>query len=301
MLDRVEARPIVVMGFSMGAAVALQAAADDRRIDAVVAVSPFSDLRTIVEERAPFFATRRDIARAFKLAEAAGQVPRRRGQPAGRGRPHHGALADHSRRARPQDPARSLAADLRGAPGAQRAHPGPEPRSPASRDRRRVARDRRLARRGAATSGGAVDGLPAEAIRAYRYGGPSMRKPVIYDRDATHLGSKLAVARGRAAPVDGRQSSLSGRERGVVGPLMESSAGDRAAAPVRDRPRLLRLENAHRDLVRPGVRGPVRRADRRQHRCSIGGRLHRVRGLAVRHATRGRHGPHPAVAPWEPR
>jgi dipeptidyl aminopeptidase/acylaminoacyl peptidase len=53
----------------MGAAVALQAAADDPRIDAVVAVSPFSDLRTIVEERAPFFATRRDIARAFELAE----------------------------------------------------------------------------------------------------------------------------------------------------------------------------------------------------------------------------------------
>jgi alpha-beta hydrolase superfamily lysophospholipase len=68
-LDRVQTRPIVVMGFSMGAAVALQAAADDRRIDAVVAVSPFSDLRTIVEERAPFFATRRDIDRAFKLAE----------------------------------------------------------------------------------------------------------------------------------------------------------------------------------------------------------------------------------------
>jgi len=68
-LDRVETRPIVVMGFSMGAAVALQAAAVDRRIDAVVAVSPFSDLRTIVEERAPFFATRRDIASAFKLAE----------------------------------------------------------------------------------------------------------------------------------------------------------------------------------------------------------------------------------------
>jgi alpha-beta hydrolase superfamily lysophospholipase len=68
-LDRVEARPIVVMGFSMGAAVALQAAAVDRRIDAVVAVSPFSDLRTIVEERAPFFATRRDVAKAVELAE----------------------------------------------------------------------------------------------------------------------------------------------------------------------------------------------------------------------------------------
>ena len=68
-LDRVETRPIVVMWFSMGAAVALQAAAADRRIDAVVAVSPFSDLRTIVRERAPFFATNRDIAAAFKLAE----------------------------------------------------------------------------------------------------------------------------------------------------------------------------------------------------------------------------------------
>jgi alpha-beta hydrolase superfamily lysophospholipase len=68
-LDRVETRPIVVMGFSMGAAVALQAAAVDRRINAVVAVSPFSDLRTIAEERAPFFATRHDIDTVFKLAE----------------------------------------------------------------------------------------------------------------------------------------------------------------------------------------------------------------------------------------
>jgi alpha-beta hydrolase superfamily lysophospholipase len=68
-LDRVEAKPIVVMGFSMGAAVALQAAAVDPRIDAVVAVSPFSDLRTIIEERAPFFATRRDVEKAVELAE----------------------------------------------------------------------------------------------------------------------------------------------------------------------------------------------------------------------------------------
>ena len=68
-LDYVEVKPIVVMGFSMGAAVALQAAAADRRIDAVVAVSPFSDLRTIVSERAPFFATRRDIAESLRLAE----------------------------------------------------------------------------------------------------------------------------------------------------------------------------------------------------------------------------------------
>src|SRR4029079_13698072 len=45
-LDRVEAKPIVVMGFSMGAAVALQAGAVDPRLTAVVAGSPFSALRT---------------------------------------------------------------------------------------------------------------------------------------------------------------------------------------------------------------------------------------------------------------
>ena len=57
----------------MGAAVALQAAAEDRRIAAVVAVSPFSDLRTAASERAPFFASKGNIADAFKLAEAEGK------------------------------------------------------------------------------------------------------------------------------------------------------------------------------------------------------------------------------------
>ena len=51
--DRVTVNPIVVMGVSMGAAVALQAAAADRRIAAVVAVSSFADLRTAAAERAP--------------------------------------------------------------------------------------------------------------------------------------------------------------------------------------------------------------------------------------------------------
>jgi alpha-beta hydrolase superfamily lysophospholipase len=71
-LDRVTATPIVVMGTSMGAAIALQAAAQDARIAAVVAVSPFSDLRTVAIERAPFFASKGNIAEAFKLAEAEG-------------------------------------------------------------------------------------------------------------------------------------------------------------------------------------------------------------------------------------
>jgi uncharacterized protein len=68
-LDRVDVKPIVVMGFSMGAAVALQAAAADRRIDAVVALSPFSDLRTIISERTPFFVPQRTITESIRLAE----------------------------------------------------------------------------------------------------------------------------------------------------------------------------------------------------------------------------------------
>jgi alpha-beta hydrolase superfamily lysophospholipase len=69
-LDRVSAKPIVLMGFSMGAAVALQEAAADRRVGAVVAVSSFSDLPTVASERAPFFASRGNIDEAFRLAEA---------------------------------------------------------------------------------------------------------------------------------------------------------------------------------------------------------------------------------------
>jgi alpha-beta hydrolase superfamily lysophospholipase len=70
-LDRVDAKPIVLIGVSLGAAVALQEAADDRRVGAIVAISPFSDLRTVARERAPFFASKRNIADAFAIAEAA--------------------------------------------------------------------------------------------------------------------------------------------------------------------------------------------------------------------------------------
>jgi len=57
----------------MGAAIALQEAADDRRVAAVVAVSSYSDLRTAGSERAPFLASKRNLADAFKLAEAQGK------------------------------------------------------------------------------------------------------------------------------------------------------------------------------------------------------------------------------------
>jgi len=72
-LDRVANRPIVLMGSSLGAAIALQEAADDRRVAAIVAVSSFSDLRTAAAERAPFIASKGNIADAFKLAEAEGK------------------------------------------------------------------------------------------------------------------------------------------------------------------------------------------------------------------------------------
>jgi pimeloyl-ACP methyl ester carboxylesterase len=69
-LDQLGGGPVLALGVSLGAAVALQAAAEDPRIAVVVAVSSFSDLRTVGAERAPFFASRANIARAFQLAEA---------------------------------------------------------------------------------------------------------------------------------------------------------------------------------------------------------------------------------------
>ena len=68
-LDTVTRGPIVLVGNSLGAAVALQEAAHDPRVTAVVAIAPFSDLRTIATERAPFVFTHGAIERAFALAE----------------------------------------------------------------------------------------------------------------------------------------------------------------------------------------------------------------------------------------
>jgi pimeloyl-ACP methyl ester carboxylesterase len=72
-IDHLPHAPIVVMGTSMGGSVALQAAAEDPRIAAIISVSAFSDLRTAALERAPFFATRRNLDEAFSLAETLGR------------------------------------------------------------------------------------------------------------------------------------------------------------------------------------------------------------------------------------
>lgn len=71
-LYRVEAGPIVVIGASLGAAVAIQAAAEDDRIATVVAVASFSDLRTVANERAPFVASQGNVDEALRIAEQRG-------------------------------------------------------------------------------------------------------------------------------------------------------------------------------------------------------------------------------------
>jgi uncharacterized protein len=64
--------PIVLLGSSLGAAVALQEAAIDPRVSVVVAAESFSDLRTVATARAPKLFTRSVIHRAFELAEREG-------------------------------------------------------------------------------------------------------------------------------------------------------------------------------------------------------------------------------------
>lgn len=72
-IDTLAPGPIVLIGTSLGGAVALQAAADDARVSAVVAAETFSDLRTVASERAPFFFTAGAIREAFRLAAERGR------------------------------------------------------------------------------------------------------------------------------------------------------------------------------------------------------------------------------------
>lgn len=69
-IDAAGISPVYVIGHSLGAAVALQAAAVDKRIAAVVAAAPFSDLRTIIGDRAPALESRADLDEAIRIAEA---------------------------------------------------------------------------------------------------------------------------------------------------------------------------------------------------------------------------------------
>jgi pimeloyl-ACP methyl ester carboxylesterase len=67
-LDRLGIQRVVLVGASLGAAVALEAAPDDPRIIGVVAASTFSDLETIARDRAPPTMREAQILEAFDLA-----------------------------------------------------------------------------------------------------------------------------------------------------------------------------------------------------------------------------------------
>lgn len=68
-IDALAPGPVALVGHSLGAAVALQEAADDPRVATVVAAETFSDLRTVATERAPSFFTPGAIRRGLTLAE----------------------------------------------------------------------------------------------------------------------------------------------------------------------------------------------------------------------------------------
>ncbi len=71
-LDRLGVERAVVIGVSLGAAVALQAAAEDPRIAAVVSVATFSSLEEIARDRVRGLASERQIREAFRVAEREG-------------------------------------------------------------------------------------------------------------------------------------------------------------------------------------------------------------------------------------
>jgi pimeloyl-ACP methyl ester carboxylesterase len=75
--------PVLLIGDSLGAAIALQEAADDSRVRGIVAAETFSDLRTVATERAPWFFTGGQIDRAFVLAGREGRFDVAAVSPAG--------------------------------------------------------------------------------------------------------------------------------------------------------------------------------------------------------------------------
>ena len=72
-LDTVSPGPIVLVGTSLGAAVAIQAAAEDPRVSGVVAAEVFSDLQSIASYRAPAVMWPHMIVEALEVAEQRGQ------------------------------------------------------------------------------------------------------------------------------------------------------------------------------------------------------------------------------------
>ena len=65
--------PVVLIGESLGAAVALQTAAVDPRVRVVVAGAAFADLTTVIDDHAPAILGAEGKAKAIAVAEEAGQ------------------------------------------------------------------------------------------------------------------------------------------------------------------------------------------------------------------------------------
>lgn len=72
-LDQIGVDEVILIGHSLGGAIALQAAAVDHRVRAVVAAATFADLRSIATERAPSVFTPSLIDAAFARAEHDGK------------------------------------------------------------------------------------------------------------------------------------------------------------------------------------------------------------------------------------
>jgi pimeloyl-ACP methyl ester carboxylesterase len=72
-IDSLPSGPVVLIGTSLGGAVAIQGAVGNDRIAGAIAAEPFSDLRTIAIERAPRLLPGPMIARAFRVAEERGR------------------------------------------------------------------------------------------------------------------------------------------------------------------------------------------------------------------------------------
>lgn len=74
-IDDLEPGPVILIGTSLGAAVAILAAAENERILGVVAAEVFADLESVARDRAPRLLTEGMIRDAFALAEQRGRFP----------------------------------------------------------------------------------------------------------------------------------------------------------------------------------------------------------------------------------
>ena len=72
-ISQLAADRVILIGHSLGAAVALQAAPLEPRIRGIVAASTYADLRSIATDRAPFVFTRGMIEQAFTIVEREAQ------------------------------------------------------------------------------------------------------------------------------------------------------------------------------------------------------------------------------------